>query len=77
MSVISPARMVSQHYVYNTTDAAKFAAFTPIFWCLFVGWIIFVSYIGQAGMYGSFGGTYWWHWSFMILDTCDFIILHF
>jgi len=50
--------MASRHYVYNTRDAANFAAFTPIFWCLFVGWIIFVSYIGQAGTYGSLGGTY-------------------
>ena len=69
MSMISPAHMSSQDYVYNTRDAANFAAFTPIFWCLFLGWIIFVSYIGQAGTYGSLGGTYCWHWSCMILDT--------
>jgi hypothetical protein len=61
--------MGSRHYVYNTRDAANFAAFTPIFWCLFLGWIIFVTYIGQAGMYGSLEGTCWWHWSVMILDT--------
>jgi len=61
--------MASQQYVYNTRDAANFAAFIPILWCLFVGWIIFVSYIDQAGTYGNLGGTYWWHWSFMILDT--------
>jgi hypothetical protein len=61
--------MASRQYVYNTGDAAKFAAFTPIFCCLFVGWIIFVSYIGQGGMYMILGGTYWWHWSFIILDT--------
>jgi hypothetical protein len=61
--------MASQHYVYNTRDAANFAAFTPISWCLFVAWIVFVSYIGQAGMYGNLGGTYLWQWSFMILDT--------
>jgi len=61
--------MASQQYVYNTRDAANFAAFTPIFWCLLVGWIVFVSYIGQAGMYGNLGDTYWWHWCFMILDT--------
>jgi hypothetical protein len=50
--------MASQHYVYNTRDAANFAAFTPISWCLFVAWIIFVSYIGQAGMYENLGGTF-------------------
>jgi len=49
--------MATKQYVYNTTDAANFAAFTPISWCLFVAWIIFVSYIGQAGMYGNLGGT--------------------
>ena len=52
--------MASRQYVYNTRDAANFAAFTPISWCLFVGWIIFVSYIGQGGMYGNLRGTSWW-----------------
>ncbi|GFG36025.1 hypothetical protein Cfor_12777, partial [Coptotermes formosanus] len=50
MSIVSPAYMASQHYVYNTRDAANFAAFTPISWCLFVAWIIFVSYISQGGL---------------------------
>ena len=50
--------MASREYVYNTRDAANFAAYTPIFWCLFVAWIIFASYIGQAGMYGNLGGTF-------------------
>lgn len=49
--------MASQHYVYNTRDAANFAAFTPISWCLFVAWIIFVSYIGQGGMYALGHGS--------------------
>jgi hypothetical protein len=61
--------MASPQYVYNTGDAANFAAFRPISWCLFVAWIIFLSYIGQAGMNGILGGTCWWHWSCMILDT--------
>jgi hypothetical protein len=67
--------MASRQYVYNTEDAANFAAFTPISWCLFVGWNIFVSYIGQAGKNGNLGLTYWWHGSFMILDTS--VIDHF
>jgi hypothetical protein len=58
MSQISPAHMASRQYVYNTTDAANFAAFAPISFCLFVAWIIFVSYIGQAGMYGNIRGTF-------------------
>ena len=61
--------MASRDYVYNTRDAANFAAFAPISWCLIVAWIIFVSYIGQAGMYGNPGSTCCWLWSFMILDT--------
>jgi len=61
--------MASRHFVYNPRDAANFAAFAPILWCLFVGWIIFVSYIDQAGMYGNLGDTCLWHCSFMILDT--------
>jgi len=54
MSVISPAHMASRHYVYNTRDAANYAAFTPISWCFFVAWIIFISYIGQKVKYGTF-----------------------
>ena len=53
--------MASRHFVYNPRDAANFAAFAPILWCLFVGWIIFVSYIDQAGTYGNLGGTCLWH----------------
>jgi hypothetical protein len=51
MSIISPAHMASRHYIYNTTEAANFAAFVPITWCLFTAWIIFVSYIGHGGMF--------------------------
>jgi hypothetical protein len=50
MAVISPVHMASRHYVYNSTEAANFAAFAPVFWCLFTAWIIFVSYIGHGGM---------------------------
>jgi peptidoglycan/LPS O-acetylase OafA/YrhL len=50
MSIISPAHMASRYYVYNTSDAASYAAFVPIYWCLFLAWVIFVSYIGQAGL---------------------------
>ena len=45
--------MASRYYVYNTSDAASYAAFVPIYWCLFLAWVIFVSYIGQAGEYGN------------------------
>lgn len=52
MSIISPAHMASRHYIYNTTEAANFAAFVPITWCLFTAWIIFISYIGHGGLLG-------------------------
>jgi len=61
--------MASRHYVYNARDAANFAAFAPISWCLFHAWVFFVTYIGQAGTYGDLGGTCWWLWACMILDT--------
>jgi hypothetical protein len=53
MAIISPAHMASRHYVYNTTEAANFAAFAPVFFCLFTAWIIFTSYIGRGGMWSG------------------------
>ncbi|XP_069685548.1 nose resistant to fluoxetine protein 6-like isoform X2 [Periplaneta americana] len=53
-AVISPAHMADRHYVYNPADAAKFAAFAPIAICLFIAWIIFISFIGQGGLLGQF-----------------------
>ncbi|XP_021920277.1 O-acyltransferase like protein-like isoform X2 [Zootermopsis nevadensis] len=52
MAIISPAHMASRYYVYNPTEAANFAAFAPIFCCLFLAWIIFMSYIGHGGLLG-------------------------
>jgi len=59
LAVISPAHMASRHYIYNPTEAANFAAFAPIFWCLFTAWIIFTSYIGHGGMYPLWGRKAW------------------
>jgi hypothetical protein len=53
MAIIDPAHMANRHYVYNPRDAANFAAFAPVFWCLFTAWIIFISYVGHGGMYSA------------------------
>lgn len=41
-----PAPMGDIDYKYNATHAALYAAFAPIAWCFFFGWIIFVSELG-------------------------------
>lgn len=48
-SIVSPAKMGDRAYVYNRLDAANYAAFAPITWCIFFGWIIFTSYTGNGG----------------------------
>ncbi|XP_054280087.1 nose resistant to fluoxetine protein 6-like [Macrosteles quadrilineatus] len=48
-SIVSPAKMGDRNYVYNRLDAANYAAFAPITWCLFFGWIIFTSHTGNGG----------------------------
>lgn len=49
LAFFGPAFMGSIDYVYNSTDAAWYAAFAPILWCLAFGWIIFTSYYGYHG----------------------------
>lgn len=41
-----PAPMGSKNYVYNSTHAALYAAFGPIAYCSFFGWIIFTHHLG-------------------------------
>lgn len=48
-SIVSPAKMGDRSYIYNRVDAANYAAFAPITWCLFFGWIIFTSHTGNGG----------------------------
>ncbi|XP_001942708.2 regulator of hypoxia-inducible factor 1 [Acyrthosiphon pisum] len=50
---IHPAKMGDIDYVYNASDAANYAAFAPIYWCIFFSWIIFVSYTGNGGFVSS------------------------
>jgi hypothetical protein len=41
-----PAPMGDIDYKFNSTHAAHYAAFAPIAWNIFFGWIIFVSQFG-------------------------------
>ncbi|XP_027843539.2 nose resistant to fluoxetine protein 6-like [Aphis gossypii] len=50
---IHPSKMGDIDYVYNASDAANYAAFAPIYWCIFFSWIIFVSYTGNGGVVSS------------------------
>ncbi|KAL4105101.1 hypothetical protein QTP88_020374 [Uroleucon formosanum] len=50
---IHPSKMGDIDYVYNASDAANYAAFAPIYWCIFFSWIIFVSYTGNGGFVSS------------------------
>ncbi|XP_050528916.1 nose resistant to fluoxetine protein 6-like [Daktulosphaira vitifoliae] len=47
---IAPSKMGDMNYVYNVIDAANYAAFAPICWCIFFGWIIFISHTGNGGL---------------------------
>ncbi|VVC30375.1 Nose resistant-to-fluoxetine protein, N-terminal,Acyltransferase 3 [Cinara cedri] len=50
---LKPSRMGTMDYVYTAKDAAYYAAFAPIYWCLCFSWIIFVSYTGNGGFVSS------------------------
>lgn len=46
LAFFGPAPMGDIDYKYNATPAAYYAAFAPIAWCVFFGWIILVSELG-------------------------------
>ncbi|RZF42114.1 hypothetical protein LSTR_LSTR006707 [Laodelphax striatellus] len=48
-SIVSPAKMSDRFYVYDRMDAANYAAFAPITWCLFFSWVIFCAHTGNGG----------------------------
>lgn len=47
LAFFGPAPMGDIDYQFNSTHAAHYAAFAPIAWCLFFGWIILVSQLGH------------------------------
>jgi hypothetical protein len=48
LAFFGPAPMSDIDYKYNATHAAHYAAFAPIAWCIFFGWIILVSQLGHT-----------------------------
>lgn len=46
VSFVGPAPMGSIGYQYNPFHAALYAAYAPIGWCVFFGWVIFTSHLG-------------------------------
>ncbi|XP_018563221.1 nose resistant to fluoxetine protein 6-like [Anoplophora glabripennis] len=54
ISYFGPSFMSSIDYVYDPTDAAWYAAISPILWCISFCWIIFTVQAGYRGLVGSF-----------------------
>jgi peptidoglycan/LPS O-acetylase OafA/YrhL len=54
----SPAPMGDIDYKYNPTHAAFYAAITPIAWCIFFIWIIFLSESGYSSKFITFFITF-------------------
>ncbi|XP_053696128.1 O-acyltransferase like protein-like [Sabethes cyaneus] len=46
LAFFGPAPMGSIDYVYDPLEAANYAAFSPIAWCLFFSWAVFTSHLG-------------------------------
>ncbi|KAK9890490.1 hypothetical protein WA026_010571 [Henosepilachna vigintioctopunctata] len=72
-SFLGPSFMGSIKYVYNPTDAAWYAAFAPIFWCITFGWIIFSTQVGHESSLGKFfswpGFSLWTNISYTVYLT--------
>ena len=51
LAFFGPAPMGDIDYKFNATHAAHYAAFAPIAWCLFFGWIILVSQLGYKSKF--------------------------
>lgn len=47
LAFFGPAPMGDIDYKYDATQASNYAAFAPIGWCIFFGWIIFSSELGN------------------------------
>jgi hypothetical protein len=54
VAFLSPVPMSNINYQYNPTHAAYYAAISPIAWCLFFIWIIFLSESGYSSEFSKF-----------------------
>jgi hypothetical protein len=48
LAFFGPAPMGDIDYKYDATQASHYAAFAPIAWCIFFGWIILVTQLGYT-----------------------------
>lgn len=46
-------------YKFNPTHAAHYAAFAPIAWCMFFGWLILISQLGYHSKFNGFTNKYY------------------
>ncbi|KRT78515.1 Acyltransferase, partial [Oryctes borbonicus] len=46
---LAPSFMGSYDYEYDPVEAAWYAAYAPILWCLCFAWIIYITHIGHKG----------------------------
>ncbi|CAH1130534.1 unnamed protein product [Ceutorhynchus assimilis] len=64
ISYFGPSFMGKIDYVYNPTDAALYAAFSPILWVASFCWIIYTSELGYTGIVGKlFSLPIWTLWT--------------
>lgn len=48
LAFFGPAPMGDIDYKYDAMEASNYAAFAPILWCIFFGWIILVAELGYT-----------------------------
>ncbi|XP_071452991.1 nose resistant to fluoxetine protein 6-like [Hetaerina americana] len=53
-AMMGPTQTTNLNYVYKEHEAAFYMAFSPIMWCIFVGWVIFATTTGYGGFFGKF-----------------------
>nr|XP_022903854.1 nose resistant to fluoxetine protein 6 [Onthophagus taurus] len=46
-----PSFMGDLNYIYNPVDAAWYAAYAPIMWCLCFAWFIYITHVGYRGYF--------------------------
>ena len=49
-SIMSTSQMTSKEYDYNVTEAAQYAALSPVTWSFSLAWVIVACHVGFGGM---------------------------
>lgn len=50
LTIIGTAMMSVADYEFSPSNSAMYSAFAPITWCLFFGWVIFTSQLGNQSI---------------------------